>query len=259
MENARPLILVSNDDGYDSRGLAALRSALARFADVVVCAPARNQSATSHALTLHSVMRLERIDAGTYSLDGTPADCVYVALHSQGRVLPRRPDLVVSGVNHGPNLGIDVVYSGTVAAAREAAHRGIPAVAVSADVRAELGQAAELGARIAERILAALRSGTLAEGTLLNVNVPPACNGQLVATRLGQRRYRDEVVYRADPRGREYLWIGGSDVHHGLTAGTDTAAWEAGFASVTPLALDLCGDPERQASLERLVAGVALA
>jgi 5'-nucleotidase len=235
----RPLLLLSNDDGYDAAGLLALREALQRFADVIVCAPKNNQSASSHALTLHSVLRLMRIDDTTFAVDGTPADCVYVALHSEERVLPRRPDMVVSGMNHGPNLGIDVVYSGTVAAAREGAQRGIPAVAVSASSRAELGNAAKLGAAVVERTWQQLQAGPQAATPLLNINIPPGHDWTVRATRLGRRLYVDEVVYRKDPRNREYLWIGGSDVKHERTEGTDTDAWEAGSASLTPLTLEL--------------------
>jgi len=241
----RPLILLSNDDGYLAPGIEALREALERFADVVVCAPAVNQSASSHSLTLHSVLRLHRVDERIFAVSGTPADCVYVALHSGTRLLPRRPDLVVSGMNHGPNLGIDVVYSGTVGAAREGAHRGIPAVAVSADNKAHRQHAAELGARVAEQLFAEIGELTWGQTSerrhapLLNVNVPPGDGWPLVSTKLGRRLYDDEVVYRDDPRGREYLWIGGTKFEHELDEGTDTFAWEHGKASVTPLTLDL--------------------
>lgn len=237
---SRPLILLSNDDGYDSAGLAALRDALNPFAEVVTCAPRTNQSAASHALTLHAVLRLLRIDARTFALNGTPADCVYVALHSGERILPRRPDLVVSGMNHGPNLGSDVVYSGTVAAAREGALRGIPAIAVSSDNAADRSVAAAIGASVVRAVWHHWCSPSRPRfATLLNVNVPGGATGKPVATRLGARLYDDVVDYRHDPRGYEYLWIGGSEVHHDLTEGTDTAAWEAGLPSVTPLAYDL--------------------
>ncbi|MEZ4442560.1 MAG: 5'/3'-nucleotidase SurE [Polyangiaceae bacterium] len=251
---SRPLILLSNDDGYLAPGIGALRTALSRFADVVLCAPAVNQSASSHSLTLHSVLRLRRIDDHTFALDGTPADSVYVALHSGNRLLPRRPDLVVSGMNHGPNLGVDVVYSGTVAAAREGANRGIPAVAVSADNHADRAAAAALGAEVAERLWHQISSRSrIGPAPLLNVNVPAGSSWTLRPTRLGRRLYDDDVIYRHDPRGREYLWIGGSEVEHDLTEGTDTHAWEQGEASVTPLTLAL--DDEAGADLCRTIAG----
>ena len=129
----RPLVLLSNDDGHASQGIRAMRAALVEAgADVVVLAPETEQSASSHALTLNRSMRLRAVEPGVFALDGTPADCVYVALHAGTRILPRRPDLVVSGINHGMNLGQDAFYSGTIAAAREGALRGILAVAASA-------------------------------------------------------------------------------------------------------------------------------
>ena len=253
---ADPLILLSNDDGFDSRGLAALRTALESLGQVIVCAPAQNQSASSHALTLNSVLRLKKVDKSTYIVNGTPADCIYVALHSGDRIVPRRPDLVVSGMNHGPNLGIDIVYSGTVGAAREAAHRGIPALAVSADTRADFTAAATLASGAASRLLTTIGDRTDRPAPLLNVNIPRGHHGRIRATVLGRRLYDDGVLFRRDPRGREYLWIGGSNVRHDETDGTDTGAWEAGIASLTPLTLDLtahthdelaatvCGNPD---------------
>jgi len=231
---ARPLILVSNDDGYRSLGIQALRSALLEFAEVIVCAPEIEQSATSHALSVHRALRLFEPGPGIYSIDGTPADCVYVALHGAARILPRWPDLVVSGVNHGVNLGDDVFYSGTVAAAREAALKGIPALAVSTPHDANMAEAAALAARIASGLLRHPVTAPL----LLNLNVPKAFE-TLRATRLGRRIYRDEVDFRRDPRGREYLWIGGPSVEHPGLPGSDTEAFDAGIASLTPLSLDL--------------------
>lgn len=239
MDAPKPLILLSNDDGVQAAGLVALRAELERFAQVIVCAPLSNQSATSHKLTLTSVLRVARLGQDTFAVDGTPADCVYVALHSEQRLLPRRPDMVVSGMNHGPNLGVDVVYSGTVAAAREAANRGIPAVAVSASMRADRTAAAALGAKVAQRCWAQVAERPPSIAPLLNVNIPPGDRWPLVSTQVGQRRYDDGVVYRSDPRGREYLWIGGSNVRHDEVEGTDTDAWEKGRASVTPLTLSL--------------------
>lgn len=229
----RPLVLLANDDGYRARGLRLLGEALAPFADVVVCAPEVEQSAASHALSLHRPLRLFNHAPGVYSVDGTPADCVYVALHAETRVLPRRPDVVVSGVNHGVNLGDDVFYSGTVAAAREGALKGIPSIAVSAAANAELEAAAALGARLA------LELARLGLPQLVNVNVPPGRDWPLRATRLGRRIYRDEVEFRQDPRGREYLWIGGPGADHHPVPGSDTEAFDEGVVGVTPLVLDL--------------------
>src|SRR5580704_9156641 len=150
----RPLVLLSNDDGHTSPGIRQMReSLLAAGAEVVVLAPENEQSASSHALSLRRPLRLNAVSPGVFALDGTPADCVYVALHAGTRVLPRRPDLIVSGINHGMNLGQDAFYSGTVAAAREAALRGIPALATSAHPSVDLGAVADLSARAAFELL----------------------------------------------------------------------------------------------------------
>ena len=178
--SSKPLVLLSNDDGFRARGLSLLRDALAEFADIVVCAPDYEQSAASHALSLHRPLRLFRHAEDVFSIDGTPADCVYVALHADTRVFPRRPDLVVSGLNHGLNLGDDVFYSGTVAAAREGALKGIVSLAVSAAPDTDQAAAAALSARIARSMLD--------EGEkplLLNVNFPAGASWPVRATRLG--------------------------------------------------------------------------
>jgi 5'-nucleotidase len=234
------LILLSNDDGYRSRGLEALRKALARVADVVVCAPEVEQSAASHALSLHRPLRLSRHEPGVFSVDGTPADCVYIALAAGDRVLPRRPDAVVAGLNHGLNLGDDVFYSGTVAAAREGALKGIPGLAVSAGAGADLASAAEVSARL---VLALLAAGP--GPILLNANFPRGANWPVRATRLGRREYEEHIEFRCDPRGREYLWIGGPLLAHRLIAGSDTEAFDQGAVGVTPLVLDLWGQADR--------------
>jgi 5'-nucleotidase len=228
-------MLLSNDDGHGSLGLRAMRDALLPLGDVVVVAPEIEQSASSHSLSLHRPLRLRSVEPGVFALDGTPADCVYVALHAGVRVLSRRPDLVVSGINHGMNLGQDAFYSGTIAAAREAALRGIPAVATSAHADADLRAAADLSARVALDLLAT----SPASGTLLNVNVPAAWTGEIRATRLGARIYEEIVDFRRDPRQREYLWLGGPGVRHERAAGTDTDAYDDAAVSITPLLLDL--------------------
>jgi len=236
----RPLVLLANDDGVGAEGLSLLRRELASWADVFVCAPDTNQSATSHSLTLHRPLRLQSIGDRTFSLDGTPADCVYVALCAPKRVLPRRPDLVVSGLNHGVNLGVDVFYSGTVAAAREAALRGIPGVAVSASNDADRTHAAAACSALARAAFESVRSD---RAFLLNVNVPPLPKGragwEVRATRLGARLYSEDVIFRKNPRGEEYLWIGGAPLRHDHVAGSDTDAHDHGMISVTALSLDL--------------------
>ncbi len=258
--STRPLILLSNDDGHASAGIRAMYEALATRADVVMVAPETEQSATSHALTLHRPLRLRALNVANlpdlkgFALDGTPADCVYVALHSEGRILPRRPDLVVSGINRGMNLGQDAFYSGTVAAAREGALRGIPAVAVSAHhPGADIPRVADLATRIGMELLArAARAGGGAKPTapLVSVNVPEKWTGEIRATRLGTRIYEELVQYRNDPRGREYLWLGGPGVRHERNAGTDTDAYDDGAASVTSLILDLTQGADHAAMLE---------
>jgi 5'/3'-nucleotidase len=231
----RPLLLVSNDDGYRAAGIAALSAALKQIGDVVVCAPDGEQSAASHALSLNRPLRLKAHGDGVFSVDGTPADCVYVALHAGTRLLPRRPDLVVSGLNHGVNLGDDVFYSGTVAAAREGALKGVASLAVSADVHADREAAAAICARIVESML----RQRLERAILLNVNFPPGSGWKSRATRLGGRAYLDDVEFRRDPRGREYLWLGGPGVEHRPVAGSDTEAYDEGVIGLTPLVLDL--------------------
>ena len=255
----RPLILLSNDDGVAAPNLAALRAALLPSADVVVCAPELNQSATSHSLSLHRILRLRELEPGVFAVDGTPADCVYTAIHSGTRILPRRPDLIVSGMNHGLNLGVDVFYSGTVAAAREAAIRGIPAVAISADERADRDAAAALGAAIALAALAGYRRAPTAAAPLLSVNIPPGSAWPVRSTCLGARLYTEEVEYRRDPRGREYLWIGGAGVRHDHVPGSDTEAHDEGAASITPLTLELTAPSTVRLAIEIAAAMASLA
>lgn len=249
----RPLVLLANDDGYRSTGIGALRTALMEHADVIVCAPDSEQSAASHSLSLHRPLRLFRHGEGIFSVDGTPADCVYVALYAASRVLPRRPDLVVSGMNMGVNLGDDVFYSGTVAAAREGALKGIPSLALSAALDADMTAACRLGARLAVDL--ARLSTQNDPPILLNVNFPPGSGWGVRATRLGSRVYTDEVEFRKDPRGREYLWIGGSGASHRPVPGSDTEAFDAGVVGVTPLVQDLWGR-DFQARTEELIEAV---
>jgi len=256
----RPLVLLSNDDGHSSAGLQAMRDALAQVADVVALAPESEQSASSHALSLHRSLRLRAVEPGLFALDGTPTDCVYVALHAGTRVLPRRPDLIVSGINHGMNLGQDAFYSGTVAAAREGALRGIPAVATSAHGAADLKETAKLCVDIGLRLLEALAAPdgagvAVGKGVLLNVNVPKRWTGEVRATRLGARIYEEVVDFRRDPRGREYLWLGGPGVRHERDPGTDTDAYDDGAVSITPLVLDLT-DTRQQAVTGPLAAAL---
>lgn len=248
-EIERPLILLANDDGHARRGIRTMRDALSAQADVVIVAPEVEQSAASHALSLHRPLRLRRVEDGIFAVDGTPADCVYVALHHP-KVLPRRPDLVVSGLNHGLNLGQDVFYSGTVAAAREGALRGIPAIAASAAREVDRLRACQAVARLAASLLERWPSGRT---PLLNVNFPPSWTGELRVTRIGSRNYEELLDIRKDPRGREYFWLGGSGVTHVPEPDTDTDAHDAGVASITPLLLDLTAHDDRAAASSLLV------
>ncbi|MCB9599476.1 MAG: 5'/3'-nucleotidase SurE [Sandaracinus sp.] len=235
----RPLVLLCNDDGYDAAGLVALRMALQTFADVITVAPHSEQSAQSHAISLHRPLRHYRIADDVHAIDGTPVDCVYVALF--GNVLPRKPDLCASGINLGPNLAGDVVYSGTVAAAREAALRGIPAMAFSQlgpCTPAALARSARIAAKLARNALRHTRPAT-AQVPLLNVNFPADEAKGVRTTRLGVRHYSEGVDERDDPRGRAYYWIGGpGGPRHEAVEGSDTEAVDEGFVSVTPLRLD---------------------
>ncbi len=230
-----PLILVSNDDGVAARGNVALREAMEGLGEVVTVAPEREQSAGSHAITLDRPLRHRVVAPNVHSVDGTPADCIYVALFHEP-ILPRRPTIVVSGINHGPNLASDVFYSGTVAAAREAAIRGIPAIAFSQMGKGDF----ELSARIARGIVQRVIESVPPPGrpVLFNVNFPQGHPKGIRATRLGSRTYDDVVTARRDPRGREYLWIGGPNAYHAPREHADTEAVDQGYVSVSPLLLE---------------------
>jgi 5'-nucleotidase len=235
----RPLILLSNDDGVHASGLRALREALSSLADVFTVAPEAEQSATSHRITLSAPLRHRELGDDVHAVDGTPADCVYVALVLKG-LLPRRPDLVVSGINHGFNLGMDVIYSGTVAAAREGALRGVRALAISAHPAADHAEVAKHTLPLVARALTPELPGASASSTFLfNVNFPMATPLGVRATRLGRRDYTDSVEVRADPRGRSYYWIGGAVSGHDSAEGADTTAVDNGYVSITPLSLEL--------------------
>jgi 5'-nucleotidase len=252
----RPLILITNDDGIDANGIAALTSALDGLGDLAVVAPEREQSAVGHAITVRDPVRahawpfeLGHRDVWARAVTGTPADCVKLACQ---KLLPRRPDLIVSGINHGPNTAVNVIYSGTVSAATEASIFGIPAVAVSLcswDPEADFEGAGRYAREIAERVL---RDG-LAPGTLLNVNVPPGDYDDLrgiAITRQARSRWEEEFHERRDPFDRPYFWLGGEFVDLDEGGDTDLAAIKSGFVSVTPLHHDMTA----YAQLEALAA-----
>jgi 5'-nucleotidase len=228
-------ILVTNDDGVYSEGIKLLAGALADLGEVIVVAPDREQSATGHSLTLSRPLRMQQLEKNWFSVDGTPTDCVNLAVLWLLR--KRRPDLVVSGINFGLNLGDDVTYSGTVSATFEGTLLGIPSVAFSQEVAP--GFSFEAGAAFARQLMGALiEERNLPGDLLLNVNVPAGGIRGVSLTRLGRRIYQQSVVEKVDPRGRKYYWIAGTPEWQ-TEKGTDHAAVASGRVSVTPLHLDL--------------------
>lgn len=231
--------LVSNDDGIHSPGIEALeRAATAAGFETWVVAPDREQSATSHALTLTRPLRVVKTGERSWVVDGTPTDCVNLAIC---RILKDvRPDFVFSGINLGPNLGDDVTYSGTVAAAFEGTLLGVPSIAFSLDCRKDGGAGPDFSEaeRIAEEVIRLALSRPMAEDVLWNVNIPEGRPTGIRATRMGRRRYGESVVEKVDPRGRPYYWIGGSHVDT-QSEGSDLTTVAEGLVSVTPLHLDL--------------------
>jgi 5'-nucleotidase len=244
-----PLVVVSNDDGVRAEGIRALAKALESIADVWVVAPETEQSSMSHALSLAKPLRIQQHAPKIWAVDGTPADCTYVALHHK-HLLPRKPALVVSGINHGSNLGTDVFYSGTVAAAREAALRGTTAVAFSMPWRSDVRACAVRARTFVARLLSWRTHHPKAPPVLLNVNFPEKKPLGTRSCVLGVREYDNLVEVRSDPRGRQYLWIGGpSTVKHPRIKGSDTEAFEAGYTSITTLRLDVSDGSENSAAL----------
>lgn len=234
----RPLILVSNDDGMRSAGITALARALKELGDVYVVAPDRERSAASHSLTLHRPLRVEKVGPRSWTVDGTPTDSVTVAVHG---LLPRRPSVVVSGINRGGNLGEDVLYSGTVSAAMEGTLLGIPSIAYSLVEPNKSGKfdytaSAAFAKRLTKYVL---RKG-LPEDTLLSVNIPAGRNvSRYSITTLGKRYFSDAIVEKTDPRGKKYYWIGGDMERWVGGEDSDFHAINHGRISVTPLHLDM--------------------
>jgi 5'-nucleotidase len=227
-------ILVTNDDGYGAPGLAALERALGALGRVTVVAPDRERSSASHALTLHRPLRVRPHGPRQFSVDGTPTDCVYLGVVQP---LGEKPDLVVSGINRGLNVGDDITYSGTVAAAFEAALLGVPAFAVSVDTARgeEYSAAAALAVEVARQVI---QHGLPAD-TILNLNLPGGAPSGVRFTRQGKRIYTQSVVERRDPRGAVYYWIGGEPTPANSDPESDLAAVLDGYAAITPLKLDL--------------------
>ncbi len=237
MADKKPRILVSNDDGYFSEGLRALVDAVSPLGEVWVVAPDREQSAASHSISLNRPLRITEVREHWYAVDGTPADSAYLAIHHLMK--DDRPRIMVSGINHGANLADDVNYSGTVAAAREAALLGIPSIAFSLVSRAPFDF--QHGARFARSLVAAaLAQPQLPARMLLSVNIPRGEPTGYAITRLGRHSYGYDVVEKEDPRGRKYYWIGGSTYEHEDIPGSDcNAVHQDRRISVTPLNFEL--------------------
>jgi 5'-nucleotidase len=230
-------ILLSNDDGYLAEGLTALANALREYAKISVVAPDRNRSAASNSLTLEMPLRAYSTDNGFIKVDGTPTDCVHLAITG---LLDHEPDMVFAGINHGSNLGDDVLYSGTVAAATEGRFLGLPAIAISL-----VGSNPchfDTAAQVAVVLLKQIIKKPLPKDTILNVNVPDVALANLKgyqATRLGQRHKSEPVIKTEDPRGRSIYWVGPPGGEQDAGPGTDFFAINAGYVSITPLQIDL--------------------
>ncbi len=231
-------ILLSNDDGYLAPGLAALARALAPLASLDVVAPDRDRSGASNSLTLEQPLRARRAENGFYRVEGTPTDCVHLAITG---LLDEEPDMVIAGINSGPNLGDDVIYSGTVAAATEGRFLGHPAIALS--MASHEPRYYETGALVAVRLVERLRAGNpFGEQVILNVNVPdvpPERLRGMRATRLGHRHKAEPVVCQQDPRGRPVYWVGAAGPEADAGEGTDFHAVREGWVSITPIQVDL--------------------
>ncbi|MBV8784438.1 MAG: 5'/3'-nucleotidase SurE [Gammaproteobacteria bacterium] len=232
-------ILVSNDDGYRAEGIRCLRAALASLAEITIVAPDRNRSGASNSLTLDVPLRVFEAEPGVYFVPGTPTDCVHLAISG---LFDFEHDMVVSGVNDGPNLGDDVLYSGTVAAAVEGRFLGLPTLAVSLCTGGGGGGHFDTGAEVARRLVVQLLAKPLERALILNVNVPDVPLAQLRgfrASRLGYRHRSEPVMRSQDPRGRAVYWIGPAGAEQDAGPGTDFDTIARGYVSVTPLQVDL--------------------
>ncbi len=230
-------ILLSNDDGYNAPGLTTLAEALRATADVTIVAPDRNRSGASNSLTLDYPIRATEVAEHLYRVDGTPTDCVHIAITG---LLDREPDMVVSGINAGENLGDDVLYSGTVAAAVEGRFLGLPAMAVS--LVGQEGRHYATAARVAARLVQQLCQDPLPADTILNINVPDLSWDELAgfeATRLGHRHKAEKVIRQEDPRGRTVYWVGPPGSEQDAGPGTDFHAVRRGYVSITPIQVDV--------------------
>ena len=237
IRSPKPLILVSNDDGIYSDGIRTLARHLKVLGKVIVVAPDQERSAASHSLTLHRPLRVKKLGADMYAVDGTPTDCITIGVKE---ILPRRPDIIVSGINKGANLGDDVHYSGTVSAALEGAIMGIQGIALSMMTREKDGfdDASRFAGRLTRKVL---KEG-LPTGVILNVNFPPVAAGKIRGfqfTKQGKRNYGDIIAERIDPRGRKYYWVGGDQEGFENIPGSDCNAILSNYISITPIRVNL--------------------
>jgi 5'-nucleotidase len=239
-------ILLSNDDGYQAEGLAVLAAALGDLAEIVVVAPDRNQSGASHSLTLGMPLRVGKSHDGMFFVNGTPTDCVHLAITG---FLTDEPDMVVAGINEGANLGDDVLYSGTVAAAVEGRFLGLPAIAVSLVGESPVNY--QTAGSVVRQLVEQMDQQPLPADTILNINVPDLPHDELqgyASTRLGYRHRSEPVIKSHDPKGRPIYWVGAAGPGEDAGSGTDFHAVENGFISVTPLQIDLT----KHSSIEEL-------
>lgn len=233
----KPLILLANDDGFFSGGMEALHSRLKDLADVFIVAPDREKSATSLSLTLRRPLRVQKIRERIYAVDGTPADCIYLAVR---KLLPRKPALLISGINHGPNLGQqDISYSGTVAAAIQGTYLRVPSLAVSMLADGRGRYRFDFGAGIVRLAAEYLLEHRLPRGITLNMNIPAPPVKGIKITKLGEKRYSPQIIRKKDPRNNFYYWIGTGRPRAVGDKETDVRATRDGYISVTPLHTDL--------------------
>jgi len=230
-------ILLSNDDGYEATGIRSLAAALKQVADVTVVAPDRDRSGASNSLTLESPIRAQTMADGIIRVNGTPTDCVHLAITG---LLAEEPDMVISGINDGANMGDDVLYSGTVAAAMEGRFLGLPAIAVSMAKHAP--QHFDTAAQVILKLINQLKKNPLSRDTILNINVPDLAYDDLsglLVTRLGHRHKAEPVIKEQDPRGRDIYWVGPPGAEQDAGEGTDFYAVRNGYVSITPIQVDL--------------------
>jgi len=233
----KPLILLTNDDGFYSEGIETLSHRLKELGQIFIVAPDREQSATSLSLTLHRPLKVKKVKPNIYAVDGTPADCVYLAVR---KLLPRKPSLLVSGINKGPNLGQqDISYSGTVAGAIQGTFLQIPSVAISL-LHDETGKFTfDVASKIAYRMAKELLKKKLPPGVTLNINIPPLPIKGVKIVKLGQKRYNPEIIERTDPRKRTYYWIGTGNPKAKGDKDSDVMVAKKGYITITPLHTDL--------------------